>query len=460
MVSSIKNKCKNILSKENNKDIIKNIIFSFMVKGLAIVLNFFTMPAYMKYFKNDTALGVWFTVVSIINWVLMFDLGIGNGLRNKLPKAIEDKDVEEQKTLLSSAYISIILISAIFLIVLLVINGFIDWNQLLNVKKSILSPETLKISMSILIIGIVLRLVLNLNSSIFFSIQKSAITNLIGFLSTLFIFLYVYFAKVGDVSTNFIKLSVANTILSNLPLLIGTFYIFIVPFKKMWPRIKYFNKQKAKEILKIGTILLWLQVSFMIIASTHAFLITNFRNPDEVVDYNIYYKIYYGILSLFYLSLTPIWSAVTKAQAMKDYSWIYKLYKLLLVITIPFLALNFLTIPFLQKVLDIWLKEDTIQANNWIVLVFIIFNFCFAVHNVNTSIFNGLSDFKVQNIWMTFATIIFVPLCYFITKYLGNWSGVIIGSFLCVIPYEVIQIIVGMKKLRKLKDESLLKKHA
>lgn len=451
MINSTKGKLKIILSKENNKNIVKNIIFSFIVKGLAIILTLFTMPAYMRYFNNDTALGVWFTVVSIINWVLMFDLGIGNGLRNKLPKAIEENDKEEQKKLLSSAYISIFSISLIFLIVLLIINYFVNWNQLLNVGNSVLSSQTLKLSMAILIIGIVLRLVLNLNTSIFFSIQKSAINNLIGFVSTLLIFIYVSFASVGSASSNFIKLSIANSVLSNLPLLIGTFYIFMGPFKKMWPKIKYFNNEKAKEILKIGTILLWLQVTFMIIASTHAFLITNFRNPSEVVNYNIYYKIYYGILSLFYLSLTPIWSAVTKAQAKKDYEWIYKLYIILLILTIPFLLINFASIPFLQKVFDIWLKEKTINVNNAYALVFVLFNFCFAVHNVNTSVFNGLSDFKIQNIWMTIAAVLFIPLCYIFTIYFDNWIGVIIGSFVCVIPYEVIQTVFGIKKLNKLR---------
>lgn len=451
MISGIKRKLKVILNNESNKNIIKNIIFSFFVKGLAIILTLFTIPAYMRYFNNDTALGVWFTVVSIINWVLMFDLGIGNGLRNKLPKAIEENDKEEQKKLLSSAYISIFFISLIFLVALLVINYFVNWNQLLNVGNSVLSSKNLKLSMGILIIGIVLRLVLNLNSSIFFSIQKSAINNLIGFLSTLFIFIYVSFASIGSVGSNFIKLSIANSVLSNLPLLIGTFYIFMVPFKKMWPSIKYFNKEKAKEILKIGTILLWLQVAFMIIASTHAFLITNFRNPGEVVSYNIYYKIYYGILSLFYLSLTPIWSAVTKAQAKKDYDWIYKLYIILLMLTIPFLLINIASIPFLQKVFDIWLKEKTIKVNNAYALIFVLFNFCFAVHNVNTSVFNGLSDFKIQNIWMSIAAILFIPLCYVFTIYFDSWIGVIVGSFICVMPYEIFQIVFGIKKINNLR---------
>ena len=452
-MTNLKMRFKKILSKETNRDIFKNIIASFFVKGASIILALFTTPAYMRYFNNDTALGVWFTVVSIINWVLMFDLGIGNGLRNKLPKAIEDNNKKEQQELISSAYISIFLLSIVFLIILLIANNFINWNVVLNVDNKVLSLHILRVSMGILIVGIVLRLVLNLNSSIFFAIQKSSINNLIGLFSTLFIFIYVTFSNVGSISSNFMKLSIANTVLSNLPLLIGTVYIFMVPFKKMLPRIKYFKLDKAKEILKIGTILLWLQVVFMIIASTHAFLITNFRSPDEVVEYNIYYKVYYGILSIFYLSLTPIWSAVTKAQAKKDYKWIYKLYIVLLVITIPFLIINFASLPFLQRFFDIWLKEKTIPVNNMYVISFILFNFFFAIHNVNTSIFNGLSDFKIQNIWMTFAAIIFIPLCYLFTTLFDNWIGVIVGSVICVIPYEVIQIILGIKKLNKLKNK-------
>ena len=200
MALNIKNKIKSFFGTKNNRDIVINIIFSFFVKGLAIILNIYLIPAYMKYFRNETALGVWFTVVSIINCVLMFDLGIGNGLRNKLPKAIEDKDKKKQRVLISSAYISIVAISAIFLVILLIVNNFLNWNHLLNVTTSVLSAKTLKISMSILIAGIVLRLVLNLNSSMFFSIQKSAVNNFIGFLSTLLIFIYVCFAKVGSVS--------------------------------------------------------------------------------------------------------------------------------------------------------------------------------------------------------------------------------------------------------------------
>ena len=66
MAAKITSKIKEITKSEKNKEILKNIKASFVVKGLSIILVLFTTPAYMRYFNNNVALGVWFTVVSII----------------------------------------------------------------------------------------------------------------------------------------------------------------------------------------------------------------------------------------------------------------------------------------------------------------------------------------------------------------------------------------------------------
>ena len=77
---------------KNNRNILVNILGAFLVKGGSMLLTLFLLPAYLKFFGNDDILGIWYTILSIINWVLVFDLGIGNGLRNKLPKALADKN--------------------------------------------------------------------------------------------------------------------------------------------------------------------------------------------------------------------------------------------------------------------------------------------------------------------------------------------------------------------------------
>ena len=78
-----------------------------------------------------------------------------------------------------------------------------------------------------------------------------------------------------------------------------------------------------------------------------------------------------------------------------------------------------------------------------------IFNFWFLLHNVNTSICNGLSYFKIQNIWMGFAGVAMIPLSIFFSNILNSWTGVIVGCIIAIIPYEVLQPIYAFKYLKK-----------
>lgn len=441
-------KIKNSLKKE--KQIFTNIIGAFLIKGASMILALFTMPAYMRYFQDNTVLGVWFTILSFLNWVMMFDLGIGNGLRNKLPLALEKKDDKIAKEYITSSYFSISLIAIVLCAVFLLIQPLLDWNSILNVSSTVISKDVLQTSVTIVIIGILIRFAFNLSTSIFYALQKSVVNNFLAFLSSFLILMYVVLAPVGTVESNLINLSYAHVIISNLPLLIATIFLFCKPLKGLAPNIKYFNLKKAKEILKIGTVLLWLQIAAMIVLSTHSILITKLRNPAEVVEYNIYYKIFNTIASIFALALTPIWSAVTKAQAQKRYHWIDKVYSILLIMPVVVLVLGFITIPFLQFVFDIWLKEESILVNVQTVIIMAFFSMIFVLHNVNTSVNNGMSFFKVQNIWMGIAAVLMIPLSYLFCQWMDSWTGVILACCVAILPYELLQPILTKKRLKQL----------
>ena len=83
--------------------LVNNVAGTFLIKGLAMVMTLFTMPIYIRYFDNKEAVGIWFGLVSVLNWILTFDLGIGNGLRNNLVGAFAEKNDKLIKELISSA---------------------------------------------------------------------------------------------------------------------------------------------------------------------------------------------------------------------------------------------------------------------------------------------------------------------------------------------------------------------
>ena len=65
-----------------------------------------------------------------------------------------------------------------------------------------------------------------------------------------------------------------------------------------------------------------IQLETMLLNNSNAILITKLCGADRVVEYNVYFKVF-SLVNTFYALITiPIWSAVTKAMAGKDFVWI------------------------------------------------------------------------------------------------------------------------------------------
>jgi len=171
---------KRLFANENNKIIFFSMLGSFFIKGGSLVVSLFTLPAYLNYFNNQPILGLWFTVLSVLSWILTFDLGIGNGLRNHLVTTLVNNDLIKTRKYISSAYIIISIIVIIVSTISIVLFRFINWNLIYNIPPSVVSNETLNMTISIIFIGIMFQFLFTLITSILYAMQKSALTNFLG----------------------------------------------------------------------------------------------------------------------------------------------------------------------------------------------------------------------------------------------------------------------------------------
>lgn len=435
---------------KNNKNILINILGAFLVKGGSMILTLFLLPAYIRFFGNDNVLGIWYTILSIINWVLVFDLGIGNGLRNKLPKALAEKDVEGGRTLVSSTYIASAGLVVIIGIIGSVVIHLLNWNAILNIEESELSLPVLKYAIQIVFIGVMIQFVLKLITSVLYAIQRSGLVNLLTLLSNLIIFIVINLLPAGDTESSIIAISYFNILAVNLPLIVVSLILFCGKFKDIRPSIKFWSKDAAKSLLKIGLTLLWLQLVFMVISSTNEFLISAFCSPSDVVTYQVYFKIFNSVAAICSLVMIPIWSAVTKAKVEKRFTWIKKTYMLLLGFSILVLLVLLLIVVIMQPIVNIWLKENAIDVNYLYAVVFALSGFIFMVHNVNTSIGNGFSYFKPQMVLMTVAAVVDIPLAWVFVKLTGGMIGVVLANIIVLIPFEVAEPIFFFRYINKL----------
>ena len=435
---------------KNNRNILINILGAFLVKGGSMLLTLFLLPAYLKFFGNNDILGIWYTILSIINWVLVFDLGIGNGLRNKLPKALADKNDKEAKTLVSSTYFSSAAVVVLLGIIGSVVIHLLNWNAILNINESELSQATLKYAIQIVFIGVLIQFVLKLVTSILYAIQRSGLVNFLTFLSNVIIFIVIKLLPPGDTETSLITISYFNILAVNLPLLVVSMILFMGKLKKVRPSLKFWSKDTTKAVLKIGLTLLWLQLIFMVISSTNEFLITAFCGPAAVVEYQVYFKIFNSVAAICSLVLIPIWSAVTKAQVEKRYEWIKKTYKLLLGFSVLALLVLIAIVLVLQQIVNFCLKDEAITVTTYYAVIFALSGFIFLVHNVNTAIGNGFSYFKPQVVLMTLAAVLDIPLAWVFVQLTGGMIGVVLANIIVLLPFEILEPVFFFRYINRL----------
>ncbi|MEG1790790.1 MAG: hypothetical protein RR033_05580 [Clostridia bacterium] len=448
MKLNLKDKIKNL--NEKDKIVIKNTGMAFLVKGLALLISLVATPAYIKYFNNQVVLGLWYTMLAVLTWVMNFDLGIGNGLRNSLVGFLEREDHEGVKKSISSAYGSIGILTLIISAVCLIIIPFINWNSFFNIQIEMVTTKTMVLTMAISLVGLMAQFFLKTTNSILYALQKSSVNNVLGLLSSGFMLIFVVvFPNTNNNEYNLIALAIANAIISNIFTIGATLWIFIKPLRFAVPNVKFFDKNVAKGILKIGGVFLYCQILYMLIMNTNEIFISKLLSPNLVVDYQIYNKLFSLAGTLFSLALTPVWSAVTKALTQNDFIWIKKSLKVIRLLSVIAIFAEFIIVPMLPFVMKIWLKGNAIEVNYIYASIFAVFGAVFIYQTALSTIVCGLGKMKLQAVSYTIGFIIRILIIIVGVKIFNSWIVVVVANVFIFLPYIVIQDIYLSRYLNK-----------
>jgi O-antigen/teichoic acid export membrane protein len=430
--------------------IIKNAVYSLGIKGCSIIIGLLLMPVYAKFLINQSVLGVWLTLVSMLSWIFMFDLGIGNGLRNELTIAIANNNRPLVKKLISSAYVSSIVICFIMAVILCIGIPYIDFIHLFNIDTSVINEKVLSNAVVLLSVSVLTQFVLKLVNSILLALQKSAIPNALNLLSNILLLVYLLIAPVHSINSNFALLSVIYAAVTNLPVLIATVIIFSTTLKDCKPSIRDFNISDAKKITKLGLAFFWLQIMIMIIGSMNNFLISIFINAGEVVTFQVYYRLFTLVSVFFSVGMIPVWSSITDAQAKKDFQWIVKirkhLYKLM-----GIAAVGEVIVLLLSKYLvAVWMGQKYVLANNNLIIFFALSDLAHIWTMINAQVANGLGKLKNQLLFLTSGALIYVPLAYLFSTMNHSWAAIVFANIIALLPFCISETFSTTRYLRRL----------
>jgi len=431
----------NILKKtdSNSKIIARNVFGAFIIKGFSLIISLFMMPCYMSFFSDNVVLGVWFAILSVLSWTLSFDLGIGNGLRNKLVEALIEKDNIQVRRYVSSAYY---IQAAVVLLVSLLGYFFIalfNWNIFFNVPETMVPPDIMLKTVRWTFIGIMFQFFLRLIISIIYALQLAFITGLVTAASNLLQIVFLIFYPSHSLTDNLLAMTISNIFTANFPLIICTIYVFSRYLKEAKPNIKYFELQYSKSIMSIGGLFFFCQITYMFFTCTNEYFISKYWGTEYVVDYRIYNSVFGLIGMLFSLSLTPVWSVVTKAKVEENYAWLRSLYSKLKKAILVGVFLEFFLLPFLQIIINIWLRHRAIEVNYFYAINFAIYQSVSIYLAVCSTMVAGFGTIKLTAICYTLAVILKYFLITSFSNGFNSWIYVIALNSVLLLPYCIIQ---------------------
>ncbi len=420
----------------------KNIFYSFILKILSIAVSFLLVPLTLNYL-SVYEYGLWLTLSSVFTWINYFDIGLGNGLRNKLAEAFAEDDNKLGQIYISTTFFILALIVTILFLGLLVLNPFLDWSAFLNSGEGISNNLNQVVIVAFAFFGI--NFVFKIIGIVYTAAQRPAINDLILFLGNLLSLILIYtLTKVTDGSL--LKVALAFSAAPVIILVMAYPLTFRKLFYDFRPTVSAIKLTYAKDLLNLGIQFFILQISALILFGMSNVIISKTLGPDQVTPYNIAFK-YFSIATMgFNIIISPMWAASTDAYVKGEIEWIKQSMKAMLKISILSTAFILLLILGSSVIYQLWIGDKVhipLPLTVWmgIYTTIILWSTCFS-----TFLF-GIGKLRLQLINTVTVSILFIPVALLLNKQFGV-TGTVIALCLMNISGAVLNPIQYYKIVR------------
>lgn len=419
-----------------------NVLISVFFRGGSILLSFILVPLTINYIKPD-AYGVWLTLTSLVGWIAMFDIGIANGLRNRLSESLAAENYEKSRTYVSTTYVIIGLIAFSLMLAYFLFYKLVNWQAVFN--SNFIPESELQDVVTIVSVLFLLKFISDIINVISASFHMVSVSSILLFLSNLGVTLSIWILS-KTTKADMVLLALSLSLIPFLISIVASLYFFRNNFKSVRPSFRYVDFKESRSILSLGSQFFILQIIVLIVFQTDNILIAQFFSPTEVTKFNIAYKYYSIVIIIFTIVLTPYWTAFTEAYYKKDFDWVRGTVNRLLTYWLMSLAVLICMFFISSWLIKLWVG-DVVEIPTSLSLSICAY---IAVTNWNAifaNFLNGVGKIRVQIFYAIIMGIVNIPLCFLLVKIfnmgtyampLSNFICLILGAIISYIQYNKI----------------------
>jgi O-antigen/teichoic acid export membrane protein len=411
----------------------KNIVYSFLIKGLSIACQFALVPMTIRYLDNSSY-GIWQTIAQIVGWFSFFDIGVGNGLRNKLSEALAKGDSKLAKVYVSTSYAWVAGIFLSLMVLFWVISPFLNWAHLLGLAPTY--AGILQRTMLVVFSFFCLQFILNLIGNILFAHQEPALSNLITPLGNLLSLIIIYILT----RTTAGNLFTVSVVFSAAPVVVLLFFNVLFlgwKYRAIAPNFRYIQFRHSKELFGLGVQFFIIQIAFIVMYSSANIMLIRWFGPNTVTVYSVAYKYFTIALLINGIITATYWSAFTDAYVRQEFDWVRYTIRRMEKVTYLLMAGVILQTILATPLIHLWVHQVSVPIDMQITMcMFTLMSLIAAPQHI---FLNGTGKIRLQLYTAVYTIVMTVPFAWLFCKvlYLGP-KGVIFAMICTSLPVTIL----------------------
>lgn len=417
----------------------KNIAASFAIKGITILISFILIPMTINY-VNPERNGIWLTLYSMAFWLNLFDIGLGNGMKNRLTEAKAQGNNLLARKYVSSTYIISGLICLGVALLFCMVNPFLNWIKILKTVPAIYAEEVSAL-IWIIFISFCFTFILNLLKQVISADQRPAIASFLDMLGQLLTLIGIFILS-KTVPPSLVSLGWVTGFAPVTVLLVANIILFNTRYKAWRPSFRFVDCKVAGSMMNLGVKFFIASCSSLLVMQSLPFLIQRIANPVEVTNFNVSFKIFSVALNIVGIIILPYWSSFTDAYAQNDYGWMKKTMRQLRWFFIGLLAVQVVVLTLSPVIYHLWINywiKDTagnLDISFWMSASVCLFVCALCWLNTCTYPLNGIGKVRLQVYSSVGEIILFIPVVWFLGKAWGI-VGIILSPVVVYFPRAI-----------------------
>jgi O-antigen/teichoic acid export membrane protein len=386
--------------------------------------------------------GIWVTMISMLAWLSMVDLGIANGLTPALSEAFGKDRGDLAREYVATACWGLAAVAMLAGIVISILWAWIDWGRAFNIRGTELERQVA--TAMALAVGLFLaNLPLSINQRIFLAYQEGATGNAWQLLNSVAGVAGIYVVTLTQGSLVYLVLGYSGAQL--LVSLACTIWLFGWSKPQLRPTVRP-NLVEAKHVLSIGGLFFICQIASLIMFQKDNILITHYLGPAEAAPYSVTWQLFFYLNAVHVLLSPYLGPGFGEAMAKGDLQWMRKAFRgyMLATCAVAVPAVALLTW-FHRPVLAAWVGPNLVPTPATVYWM-AVWSLLLAILSPAVSLLVGVGRLRRYTFFNIVAALFSLIISIAIIRSIGV-AGVVMASVISILALVVLPALYEVREV-------------